>query len=443
MIRAALAIGAALVGSGVLHGDGYGIVAEPFEEPSTSHGGTYGIVQTGRGLDYLAVLDTAAQLEGTPSDLSISRASVTWTENDSGEYTQSTANNVSVQSLGVDAWLATTNYATYSLDASTWSTDGTNPVITVNDDAGPFSTYAGGAECDKINDDSAAAVKYAYRTKTSPATGDWTVSAFVKYGTFASPAISLNPVGGTGIVVCTFTGIDNLATATPCANGKIICRGGAACTGSNGFGPESDYARLVVTSTVGGAPTVLAGGFYPAGNTAANTGANYICGLQIEKASYPTRPCLETAGAASATCAADVLTVGTSAWPTSQGSARILYTPGENVGAYTRYIFDSVSANNGIAAYIDSSNQLNFVTGNGTATTTTTSAALTWTRGTGYYLDMRWNGGNTYVYRNGTSVATGSSKNMPSAHAASAGVCATAAGASQCNGRVHRLGLFQ
>jgi len=140
----------------------------------------------------------------------------------------------------------------------------------------------------------------------------------------------------------------------------------------------------------------------------------------------------------------DKPTVGTQGFPTGQGEVCVTVTPEWTAPAADAYLFDTRTGTNGVACWVDSSRRANCSTGTAANTTTVQSAALTWTGGA-HEVCLRWGAGNVWVEQDHVSVATSltGAGYMPTAHAASAGIGATVAGAGQFNGWLRTLEVRQ
>jgi hypothetical protein len=169
-----------------------------------------------------------------------------------------------------------------------------------NSTSGPSSVYFGGAEADTIGDDDGAAYEGGRIVAETTYTGAYTADAYVAPGTQTGATILITS-DGTGSKTCTFTGLDDLLTATS-SGGTIRCIGGAACTGSNSY--PGSFARLICTTTIGGVPTATTADLL-VGDAAADTGTIIASAGEAWRQAYSGRAC-PTAGTA-ATCNADSL----------------------------------------------------------------------------------------------------------------------------------------
>jgi hypothetical protein len=151
------------------------------------------------------------------------------------------------------------------------------------------------------------------------------------------------------------------------------------------------------------------------------TGSIDIWGGQLEARNTPST--YRTTTVSTATRSLDRIQVSTTGWPTATGDITIKHTHGSNGNpTASGYLFDTMATNNGVSLAITFTGTLLGSTGNGTSQSSTSSSALAWVLGQEYTLRMTWSGGTVVIYRDGLSVASGGSKNMPSAHAASAGL---------------------
>jgi hypothetical protein len=142
-------------------------------------------------------------------------------------------------------------------------------------------------------------------------------------------------------------------------------------------------------------------------------------------------------GAAPCSSAVDVPTVPvvSEVPPTHSGRWEVIYTP-MNTEVIARCFVDTIAANNGLRLCTDASNQLVLTLGDGSATSTTTSAAQTFTANTEYRLTVEWGAGNAFVRKAGALVAstTNGTAKIPSAHAANYAVGNLIAGTSASRG---------
>jgi hypothetical protein len=192
--------------------------------------------------------------------------------------------------------------------------------------------------------------------------------------------------------------------------GSILCIGGAACTGSNSY--PTGFARLVCTTTIGGVPSATTADLL-VGDAAADTGTIIASAGEAWRLAYPGRACPTAATAA--TCNADNLSVATTGWPVSAGRIVLSYTPEVADGfATARTMFDVYAAatSAGYEMYVDATTGvLSWYSKNTAgASTTKSSAALTWTQDVEYLIVAQWwASGVVKVWRNGVLVidATG------------------------------------
>lgn len=209
----------------------------------------------------------------------------------------------------------------------------------------------------------------------------------------------------------------------------------------------SGTGTVEITSDNGGAwtPVVLTGAYQRfeisrSANTAIDFGVRIVTSgdtviadfAQAEEGVDETQA-VGTTTAAAARLADKPLSLATG-YPTGQGEYCITTTPEWTTPAADAYLFDTRTGTNGIECHADSSARLNCATGNAGAATTVQSAALTWAAGDVFCL--RWGGGNIFATQNATvrASAVAGTANMPTAHAASAAIGSTVAGASQFNG---------
>jgi hypothetical protein len=331
-----------------------------------------------------------------PSDVAFTRTTVGCGEDAAGNR-QCFGSGVPVLANGdaISVWGAVTNYSLNSLDWSAHTVIG-DSVVTVNTTSGPSAVYNGGAEADTLTDDNDtdgagaddgdADYEGVRIVAETTYTGAYTVDAYVKPGTNTGATIDI-VTDGTGSKTCTYTGLDNLATATS-VGGSIQCIGGAACTGSNSY--PTGFARLVCTTTLGGVPSATTADLY-VGDAAADTGTIIASAGEAWRLAYPGRAC--PTAATTATCNADNLSVATTGWPTSEGRVVLSYTP-EVEDGYTSNcdLLDALDATAGFhLRRLATSGVLNWYSKSSTGVQTTkSSAALTWTRGTTYEIDVRW-----------------------------------------------------
>jgi hypothetical protein len=140
---------------------------------------------------------------------------------------------------------------------------------------------------------------------------------------------------------------------------------------------------------------------------------------------------------------ASVLTVPTTGWPTAAGEIRCVVMLPYGLNGQTQNILSTVTGNSGVTLLININTTLTCQTGNGTSFSSTTSGALTWTAGVRYALRVRWGGGTVDVYRDGVSVATGSSKNMPDQHVANGFLGCNSGSAGQLSGYLSDFEVFR
>lgn len=312
------------------------------------------------------------------------------------------ADSISVCSAGTNYALNSLNWAAHT-DVGT-PTDCMAAVPTnCNSTSGPSSVYYGGAEADTIGDDDGAAYEGGRIVAETTYTGEYTADAYVKPGTETGATILITS-DGTGSKTCTYTGLDNLATATS-VGGSILCLKGAACTGSNSY--PTGFARLVCSTTIGGVPSATTADLL-VGDAAADTGTIIASAGEAWRLAYPGRAC-PTAGVA-ATCNASSLGVATTGWPTNKGCVSVDYTPEVANGFTTdRVLVEARAASAGWSLAINATDgALEFYSeSTAGAGDTATTAALTWTAGTTYPgVKACWTGAAVTFYRAGSSVGT-------------------------------------
>lgn len=290
--------------------------------------------------------------------------------------------------------IAATNYWQNSLDATASATVGT-PTVTADQDSGPLSTYAGGAEADQISDDDAAANEGIESDSAGTADGTYTCSAFMASGTSTDYTVDILK-DGVSVGSCTGTDLTTTYSRKSCSQAT----GGAAST------------DITCTVTVGDAVT--------------DTGTILVSGLQFEKASAIGQVCVAT-GAASATCNSDVVTFSTASLPVVSGTVTFDYTPMRDASEVRTFIdtgaspFVGATGIGGMSCGVKVNDTAFVSTKNtGIAPTSVDTGALTWAAETTYRIKCRWVGGVNGLDRDGASESSSGSNDPPAAHESTA-----------------------
>ncbi|MFQ5472180.1 MAG: hypothetical protein ACE5FA_04750, partial [Dehalococcoidia bacterium] len=105
-----------------------------------------------------AYITTAEETVNGTGSVTFSRNSTAWCKDPQGQYLAVGQDMPCVMQDGYNSWIAVTNYALYSIDATNWSTTTGASVKTVDALAGPFSVYNNGAEIDEVEDDDVVVV---------------------------------------------------------------------------------------------------------------------------------------------------------------------------------------------------------------------------------------------------------------------------------------------
>lgn len=294
-----------------------------------------------------------------------------------------------------------TNYWLNSSAAASWVDKGT-PVITANTESGPFSRYFGAAEVDTLEDDDAGVHEGKDSASAGTTLGAYTASCYLAAGTLTTAELAVLTDGG-GSAVCAVSGL------------------------------SETWQRKTCSGTVTGSPTYIKGEIL-IGTNAASVGTIKAAHCQLEPGAFASQPI--PTGATATARLPDKPLLSTVGFPTGQGALSLTVTPEWSTVAADAVLLDTRTGTNGIECWVDSSARLTCSTGDAGGTSYAQSAALTWTPGTAYRIEIRWGGGTIFVRRDSVVVAqnvTGTAR-MPTAHAANAGICATVSGTSQANG---------
>lgn len=167
-----------------------------------------------------------------------------------------------------------------------------------------------------------------------------------------------------------------------------------------------------------------------------------------------TRSCCSTAGCSpvltTGACAhdgalevttGDQVTVATTGWPAAAGTLDLTYTPQAAIGSINVLLDTRTGGASGLQISRAADGSLAFLVANA-GSTTSASAALSWTIGHPYKLHIQWGGGARKVWRDGTLVLDASSTTMPAAHGATASIGHTYGGSTNpANGLISVDGL--
>lgn len=116
---------------------------------------------------------------------------------------------------------------------------------------------------------------------------------------------------------------------------------------------------------------------------------------------------------------ADSYAIPTTGWPTAAGRMRFRFSSNYAISGGLGYaspivLFHS-AATNPFDSTIFSDGTIRFRIGNGSTSTSATSAAQAWVRGRTYLMEYRWGGGTTQLFRDHVLLVTGTSQAMPTA----------------------------
>lgn len=298
-----------------------------------------------------------------------------------------TANQPAVELLGLSEQSAKTNSLVRSQEfQTTWQVIGNsvNPFVSADDTTAPDGTNTADRLTSQQNVTASGSSFSVIRQQVTGLTngGTYTFSVWLKAGTATTdPKIYINDTVTHSPVFCTLT---------------------------------SAWQRFSVTMVIGATTVFPTIGWF---NQTANVSGQfiYMWGAQLEVGSFPTA--YVPTAAATAVRQADAPSFAASFLPVAAGSVSMSFTPDWTLPPVNGTLLDSGTS--GIAATVAASDgALAFLTSNESLA----SGALSWTRGQTYTLTFRWIGGNKYVYRDNTLVAsvTNGSATMPTSHTACA-----------------------
>lgn len=391
-----------------------------------------------RALSDAEIAQIEAQWWGITAEnrnVTVTRASTAWTK-DNTNLVYSVGNGAgrtTTQGLLVEE--VRTNVALHSLqmdNGASWVVQNV-PIITANAKSGPFSRLNGGAEMERINDDSAAAFKGIESTGGTTA-GTWTFSAYLAADTINTAILLINHNGDGPTVSQTACTFQALNTSNPtCAN-----QAGHTCAIiSTNLGPSNDVHHVSCTATVTGAPTFVKGQIRP-GNASGDVGSIFATGGQLELGAGASSPIVTTTTTLQRI--ADVATVSTTGWPVTQGCVSFVYRPSTNVTAERWLLSTGNGSGHGWSVAITSSSQLQFISTTSGGSNSYVSGSLTWINTTDYRIRACWTpGGSITLDRNGVRELTTSLTRIPTTIHTSAHIGAAYNGQLQARGWIRNI----
>lgn len=391
-------------------------------------------------------LRTAQMLKGLavrPSDtyVTTTRASAAFDVYADG-YVYASGDNLRIphSTKGLPSFSASTNLWPSPMDASAWTSTGT-PVITTNQESGLLSRYNGSAECDDIEDDDAAATEAKETGAIATSTGEHVVAPVLKHVSGATgmrlQMISTTPAN----TVCTFSGIDNPASAT-CSGGDacaILCQNDVACNAGGTLYP-GNYFRPVCQVNITAGATVR--GFITLGAVASDVGKVRVCYAGMHRTGAAGARAVPPITPITTAIAADSHTAPTTGWPTTSGEVSVVYTPNSgSAPSVIQRLLDSrtTSTTQGLVLQRSTSNTVTLNVYGAAEVCAAATAALTWTAGVAKTIEARWSDATCEILVDGVSAATGVASGSPSSHDAAANLGASLTGVGQADGWLRSL----
>ncbi len=363
------------------------------------------------------------------------RNSIATAVNEAGFVGSVYANRPRVFRGGILTEPAATNLAVRSEEFDNASWTKTDTTITANATTSPDGTATADLATEGVAGTASLLQNY-----TGTANITQSVSRFYKRGNHDWVRLTLyNSASGANLCAAWF----NLATG---AVGSVVNEGDGAGAAATIEALADGWYRCTLSGIPDDGVTTYGSFCYSASADASTTRVNsaerYVWGSQFEQQGRPTTY-LRTE-ASTVTRSATVFTTPTAVWPTTAGElrCRIMLPRGNNTLAVAN-VLSTATGNSGLQILINADTTLTVSTGNGTAFTATSSAALTWTAGQWYALRVRWSGGVVTAWRDDVEVLTGTSKNMPDQHVAAGFLGSNASSALQLNGFLADLEVFR